>query len=155
MQTHKKYALMFAGAGLVLIAFSFVVKSLFNNIDLGARFSADPFYISEGYIWLGAIGLALSLIYFVFLKVDKIQLEDKLIVRHFWFSFFFLIQLILTPILDKYFPTNIYGDSFIMTFFTYYGIISVILFMISIVLFFKNVITSPYAYYAIKNNWDY
>lgn len=153
MKIKQKYSLIFVLTGVLLIIFSYIIKLFFDNLDWGKRFRTNPFYESDLYFWLGIISMLLGIMYFAFNKINRIQLIDKFIVRHYWFSIFFIIALVFVPFLNKYFPSNKYGGTLVYMFFSSYTFASVLFFFASFVIFFMNIIKSTYAYFLIKSKW--
>ncbi len=154
MSKSKLYSLIFSITGAVIIIYSLFFRLFFINIDLGKRFNSKPFYESDLFFWVGLIWILIGGIYFLFFKMNKIQLIDKYTIKHYWFSIFFIIMLLIVPVLNKFYPTKEYRDSFIDNFFMFYSIISFFLFLIGFVLFVVNIIKSTYAYFLIKSKWE-
>ena len=154
MNLLKKYSLLFIITGSIIILESFIIKTSFENLDLGKRFQTSPFYESDFYLFFGLFWLFLGIIYYSFYKIDKIILVDNLISKHYWFSLFFIITLISMPFLNKYLPTNEIRNTIIYNVLNIYMLVSFFLFIASWIVFFKNIIKSTYAYYVIKNNWN-
>jgi hypothetical protein len=155
MNITKKISLLFCATGFLIIGYSFVIKTYFENLDLGKRFNASEFRESDLYIWIGIIWILLGLIYFIFYKTNKIQLEDKLSKRHFLFTLFFVIELMAIPVLDRYYPTKLYRGTLLMKLLDAYLAVSFVLFFIGKFGFLSNLIKSTYAYLIIKKQWNH
>jgi len=153
MNKTKQTSLFFGVIGILVILYSFLIKSYFENLDLGKRFNAGEFRESDLYIWIGIIWLFLGLVYYLFYQIDKIQLSDKLSKRHFWFTLFFIIELIAVPIQNRFYPTDLYRGTILMNILDIYLAISFILFLVGLYSFLMNLIKSTYSYFLIKKGW--
>lgn len=150
MNKLKKYSFIFLITGILVVIYSFIVIVFFENKDLGVRSGLSSFYVSDVFLTLGVIWIIFGLIYFIFFKFDKIQLNNILIIKHYWLSFFFVMLLVSFPILDKFFPTSEYNGSLLNAFFMLYALVSIVLLVVSVFLFFKNILISTYTYYVIS-----
>lgn len=147
-----KYSFLFIITGILIIIFFLIDKKYLAKIDLkeldGSLDEGSNFYLSVGIIWI-----IIGLIYWGFDIVDKIQLSIKLVILHYWFTFFFLIVLIVIPILDKYYPTDESSKIF-STIFGVCSVFSILFFITGKVLFIVNIVRSRNAYNLIKNKWQ-
>ncbi len=154
MKKKYKYSYLFALTGFLLVLYSFIIKNNFPNKNLGVRFSAGDFYESDLYVTLGLIGILFAILYYAFYRIDKIQLRDKWVARHYWLSLPTLILLALIPIMECYFPINKYEDSIIMQLINFGSPISMIMFLVSIFFALSNFIYAIYVYFTIKRSWN-
>ena len=150
----NKYSLIFIMTGIVLITYSQIVKLYFDNSDVSTNFSLNkPFYVSYFFSYAGYIWILIGIIYEVFFLIDKIQLVNKLVIKHYWYSVFFLLLLMSVPVLDKFYPTKENPNVLFTNFFDLFSIVSFILFIASLYLFLKNIISSSYSYFIIRSKW--
>lgn len=154
MKKKYKYSYLFAFTGLLLVGYSFIVKYYFPNKNLGVRFSAGAFYESDFYVTLGCVGILLAGVYYAFYRIDKIQLKDKLVARHYWFSLPMMIELALLPIMDIYLPTDKYRDNIAIYLIDFVIPIPIFMFLASIFFVLSNFIYAIYVYFTIKRNWN-
>jgi hypothetical protein len=59
----------------------------------------------------------------------------------------------MIPVLDKYYPTSKYRDTFLTKIISFYSILSSFLFFVGAYYFAYNLIKSINAYYKIKKKW--
>ncbi len=154
MKKTKLISLLFCVTGIIVIGYSFVINTFFENLDLGKRFHASEFRESDLYIWMGFIWIFFGLIYFIFYRMDKFQLKDKLSRMHYWFTLLFVIELMFVPIQNRYYPTDVYRGTLLMKIFDGFLAISFMLFVIGLFGFVANLINSGYAYFLIKKGWE-
>jgi hypothetical protein len=98
----------FLFTGILNLVYSLIVKGFLNNPDIGQRFKGfnEELYISDIYLYLGIIWIIFSMIYLIDDYFDKGYFTLKLTRIHFYFTLPMIIILIMTPILDTYYPTN-------------------------------------------------
>ena len=147
----KRFAKAFGFSGLVLIVYSLFVKFALDNPDFGSGFdNVDvSFTLADIFLIWGLIRLLTASTYLIFSRVDKIQLNDKLVKHHFIFTSFFPLVVMVAPLLDTYYPES--SDTIFADIITYYSIFSFFAFIYGVGTFVYNLIKSTVVYFFIKN----
>jgi len=145
--TTFKYGLILLITGLLIFIYSKTIFLLVDNIDIGKRFSSPE---SDLFMWIGIFQILTGLLYFLIHYKAKLHLIDKATIRSYWFTLPLIVMFLITPILDKYYPTSEYGDTTLSNIIIIYVIISFLLFFIGVYYFLINFIKSIYHFYIIK-----
>ena len=122
---YKLSSRLFLMTGVINILFAFVVKLFLSNPDIGKRFTNfnKEFLISDIYLIIGAIWLMFSALYLIDDHFGRRLFSKILKYIHFFFTLPMIIILLLTPILETYYPTNGHSqDSFFYNLFSYSAI---------------------------------
>ncbi len=142
-----KYGLIFLSTGFLVSVYSKIIFNYADDINIGERFKSNVFLQSDLFEIVGIIQIFIGLIYLIIYFKNKFHLIDKATIRGYWFTIPLITSLLMTPILDEYYPTSKYGDTFLTEILDYYLILSTILFFIGIYYFGLNFIKSIYVYY--------
>jgi hypothetical protein len=133
---------LFLITGLLNFLFIYVVKAFLNNEEMGTRFRGvtQKFFISDIFWYIGFIWSSFSLIYLLYDHFNRKYFSTRLKKIHFNCTLPMIMVLILTPILDTYYPTNdeVRKSLFYWVFSIFVGL-SFLTFIIGIVSFFVNI----------------
>lgn len=99
---------LFLITGLVNIVYVFFVRTYLNNPEIGQRFQGfnGTFYISDIYLYLGLVWIIFAFIYLADDYYGMEYLSERQKRLHFYLTLPMVIVLILTPIIDTYYPLN-------------------------------------------------
>jgi hypothetical protein len=121
---------LFLLTGLINLVFVSVVKGFLNNPEVGHQFKGfnKELYISDIYLYIGFVWLLFALIYLIDDYFNKEYLSEKIKKIHFYCTLPMIIILIITPILDTYYPTSeanglFYSIFTMVSIFSMFGII--------------------------------
>lgn len=148
-----KYGILLSITGTLIFLYSKIIFKFVENVNLGSRFKGSNFYESDLFNWIGTCQILIGLLYILIYYKAKFYLIDKATIRNYWFTLPLIVMILITPLLDKYYPTDKYGSSILTKFITFYGVISAFLFFVGIYYIIMNFIKSIYTFYVIKKKW--
>jgi hypothetical protein len=147
----KKYGLtsrLFLITGVINLLYSIIVRFFLNNPDMGKRFKNfnKEFLVSDIYLIIGVVWIIFSLIYLLDDYLERNYFSEKLKKIHFYFTLPMILILIITPILETYYPTSeSVRKGIFYELFTYGSIISAFGIIIGLITFlinlFKGILT--------------
>lgn len=154
----KKYKLtsrLFLFLGVFNLIFALIVKLFLKNPDMGARFKnyGKELYVSEIYLYLGLIWIFFSLVYLLNDHFNKSVFSEKLEKLHFYLTFPLIFILILTPILDTFFPTSTGSEGGLLeSLFVFVGAFSFVGFFIGLITFIINIMKGLFKIPSLLKN---
>lgn len=148
-----KYGIIFLITGLLIAIYTAIIFNHVTDANLGIRFKLDDFYESDLFKFIAIFQIIIGIIYLIIEFRASFLLNDKKTWKSFWFTNSFILLILMIPILDKYYPTDKYGDTILSQIIMIYIFVSLILFLGGIYLFYANLISSIYSYFVIKKSW--
>tara|TARA_R110001606_G_C14917422_1_gene596170 strand:+ start:59 stop:535 length:477 start_codon:yes stop_codon:yes gene_type:complete len=147
------YGLIFLFTGILIFIYSKIIFNYTEDINIGERFKTKGFFESDLFSIIGIVQCFIGFLYLLIHLKGKFYLIDKATIRSYWFTIPFILSILMIPVLDKYYPTSKYGDTFLTKIIDYYSILSTFLFLAGVYYFSYNFIKSIYAYHKIKTKW--
>lgn len=148
------YGLVFLFTGILVFVYSKVIFNYTDDINIGERFQNKDFFESDLFSIIGVVQCFIGFLYLSIYFKGKFYLIDKATIRSYWFTIPFILSILMTPILDKYYPSSKFGDTLLTKIIDIYITLSTFLFLAGVYYFSYNFIKSIYAYYKIKTKWN-